>query len=74
MAIRITAAQEEKLEYFAALEGITIDELAEKVLTEFLDDEKRVVAAIQRAREEIKASRVLERDGVVASIERGTRG
>ncbi len=69
MTLHLTAALEKDLQYLAAQSNSTPDELAQHALEDFVAYRRDLNEAVRRGNEDIAASRVLDHEEVVASIE-----
>jgi predicted transcriptional regulator len=74
MAVQLKPEQEQRLQRLAAQSGLTVDELLQRQLDNFLDYQEDLARAVKRGDEDIAAGRVLECEEVVARVEKLLQG
>ena len=70
MALQLTPALEQRLEYLAAQTHRSPEELAEEGMDRFLYQEEQIQAAVKRGRADIAAGRFVEHEEAVAFLDR----
>ncbi|SEG05424.1 Predicted transcriptional regulator [Bryocella elongata] len=69
MSVALTPEQEQRLQHLAAQTSLSPDELAQRGVDRFLDQEEELLLAVKRGDEDIAAGRTVEHEVVVARIE-----